>query len=410
MKILNISNMSVWLWGEGKGIPSVFSPQKEFAAKGHQVYFLCPLREKEEKYVCLEGVHVNRFRFPFNFRKISYLQTDTFLGRLKATVLSNLNWLFFQIFALMHGLKFGLRLKPDIIYAHSPASVISSFLVSRLVSSRLVIRLYGVRQLYWQWSHFWMRLKEIRDWFVFKIPADLFIITNDGTHGDRMARRLGVPDKKIKFWRNGIDEKIYEIEEGAKEEICVQLGIKPISKIIVSTARLNHEYGVDRLIQALPEVFEKDRECICIIAGGGPQEELLKKFAQKHNISSRVFFLGIVDRAMVKKILNAADIFVLLARYHNCTNTLWEAMACGKCIVTTQNEAIQEILVSGEVAVLVSQEGIHELPEKLMQLLSDEVLRKKLGDNARSRARQVLESWPERVAKEADLLEGLVKK
>ena len=407
MKILNISNMSVWPWGEDKGIPSVFLPQRGFAARGHQVYFLCPLREGEEKYDCLDGVHVNRFDFPFNFRKVSYPQTNTFLDRIKATTLSNLNWLFFQVYAFFWGCKQGFRLKPDIVYAHTPASVMPAFLISRFLSSRLVVRLYGIRQLYWQCDNFWLRLKEMRDWIAFKIPADLFIITNDGTHGDRLARRMGVPEEKIRFWRNGIDEKIYETEEGAKEEICSRLHINPFSRIIVSTARLNYEYGVDRLIQALPALFEKQKDCVCIIAAGGPQEKSLKSFAQKQNISSRIFFLGIVERVMVKKLLNAADIFVLLARYHNCTNTLWEAMACGKCIVTTENEAVKEVLASGENAILVSQDEMNGLPGRLSELLLDERLRKKLGDKARLMAREVLRSWTQRIAEEISVLEGL---
>jgi glycosyltransferase involved in cell wall biosynthesis len=404
MKILNISNMPVWLWGEERGIPDVWFPQKAFAEAGWEVHFLCPVKGDARQNTLKEGVQIHPFDFPFNLRGNAYLQTDTLWRRFKGSVLCNLHWFSFQVFSTFWGIRFGLRLKPDIVYAHTPASAFPAYLVSRVVKARLVLRFYGTRQLYWQWDNLWLRLKEIRDYAAFLIPADLFIITDDGTRGDRVAERLRVSQEKMRFWRIGIDEKMFEVEPGAKEGVCRELSIPFSSKIILSTSRLNHEYGLDLLVQALPQVPDS----VCVIAGSGPQENSLKAFVQKHQLSSRVFFLGIVDRQMIRRLLNAADIFVLLARYHNCTNTLWEAMVCGRCILTTENEAVKEVLTSGQSAVLVSTQQPQEVPVLLKRLLDDGALRNRLGEGARRRAKEALESWRERIKKEIDLLKGLV--
>ncbi|GAF81638.1 unnamed protein product [marine sediment metagenome] len=325
-------------------------------------------------------------------------------------MLTNLIWFFFQIFGLFWGIKIALKVKPDVIYAHSFASAFPAYLVSLFFKTKLIVRIYGTGNLYWKWNNPWFRLKESRDYLAFKIPADYFVITNDGSHGDLLAKRLSVADKKIKYWRNGIDEGTHEPEPSAKEEICTLLNINYSSKIIVSTCRLIYHYGVDKLFSILVDVFKRESNTICIIAGSGPKQKELENFVHKNNISSKVFFLGIVDREMIKKILNAADIFVLLSRYHNCTNTMWEAMACGKCIVTTETDAIKEVLISGESAILVPGEKMNDLPGILVNLLNNNQLRETLGRNARSRAREVLEPWPKRVEKEAILLEELVKK
>lgn len=409
MKIFSISNMDIWLWGQGKGIPSIFFPQREFAKRKDEVHFLCNRKEAEPKFSTLEGINIYRIDFPFNFRKNIYIQTDNIFDKLKASLWYNLNWLFSQFFNLFWGLRIGLRIKPDIVYGHSPASVIPAYLVSKIVKAKLIIRLYGLQQLYWRRGSFWFRIKRLRDYLVFKIPADYFIITNDGTYGNLLAKELGVEAERIKYWRNGIDGQFYKVAPTAKKEVCDYLKIDPTLKIITSTSRINYEYGVDKLLRSVIDLFKRDSNCACIIASSGPQRKELQDLVEREGFSSRVFFTGIVDRQMVKKILYASDIFVLLARHHNCTNTMWEAMACGKCIVTTETEAIKEILTSEKDAILVSHHRLDNTTTILQELLSNDDLRKKLGDNARKRAKDILEPWSKRTEKEAQLLEDLIK-
>jgi glycosyltransferase involved in cell wall biosynthesis len=87
---------------------------------------------------------------------------------------------------------------------------------------------------------------------------------------------------------------------------------------------------------------------------------------------------------------------------------MWEAMACGKCIVTTETEAIKEVLTP-DAAVLVPNESVEkDLPGILEGLLSDGRKRDEYGRNARRRATEVLEPWAKRAEREVRLLEELV--
>ena len=407
MKILSISNMPIWLWGKNKGIPSIFYPQKEFAKRGYEVHFLCPLKKGDKKREIVDGINIYRFNFPFNIKRRKYIQTSTLLGRIKSSVTRNLNWLFFHIFGTYQGLTIGRKINPDIVYAHSLTSVFPSYLISKKLKAKLVVRLYGIWD-YWRWEERWYRIKQFMDYLAFRVSADLFIVTNDGTYGKEVAMSLGVPEGRVRCWRNGIDKQFYEPDNSAREEICKKYNIDPSHKIIVSTSRLIGIYGVDRLISVLPELFDINSECICLICGSGPNKKALENFVEKHNISSKVIFAGIIKRDEIKKILNASDIFVFLSRRWNCTNTMWEAMASGKCIITTKNYAIEEVLTSGENAVLVGGNEIENLPEIIDNILKNDKLRKTLGENAKNRAREILETWSDRTSKEAELLEKLV--
>ncbi|MBU2064221.1 MAG: glycosyltransferase family 4 protein [Candidatus Omnitrophica bacterium] len=307
-------------------------------------------------------------------------------------------------------MEIGLKFRPDIIYAHSLTSVFPAYILSRILKSRLIIRVYGTRQLYWLWDNFWYRVKECRDYLAFRVPADYFIITNDGNMGNLLAKKMGVPDEKIKYWRNGIDDTFLSADPDAKESICRELGIASSSKIIASTCRLIPDYGVGDLLKSLVAVLNKNKDVVCIISGSGPEEDKLKEYVRENRMEKQVFFLGIVGRDKVRQILNAADIFVLLARFHNCTNTVWEAMAAGKCIVTTETEAIKEVLANRENAVLIKRDKLDEAAQVIDELLNNARLRERLAANVQSRAREILESWPKRMAKEIALLEELINR
>lgn len=408
--ILSISNMKLWMWGKNKGIPSTYHPHKEFARRGHNVHFVCPWKIGEEKEENKEGINIHRHDFPFNFRTNVYIQTNTFWRRVKGSFASNINSLLYQVFGFWFGLKVGKKIKPDIVYAHTPGSVFPAFLVSRLLGAHLVIRIYGVWQLYWRWNDIWYRIRRFNSYLAFKVPADYFIITKDGSNGHLLARKFGVPDDKIKNWRNGIDEEIYEPILNARENICKTYDISIDSKIILSTCRLVSVYGVDVLMQVLKGVFKKEEDAVCIFAGDGPDRSAMEQYARKNSFENRIYFAGIVERQTIKKLLYASDIVVYLPRYHNCTNTMWEAMASGRCIVTTETESIKEVLTSGEDVLFVSAADTETAAEKVIALLDDEHMRDKLGRAARKRAREVLESWRDRAAKEAELFEELICK
>jgi glycosyltransferase involved in cell wall biosynthesis len=412
MKILSISDANIWPWGKNRGIPSIFASQKRFVEKGHRVYFLCPAKSRDlplrESY---EGVEIFRFKLPFGLTNLYVynLPACGILPRLKRTVVFNLEWLFFHIFSLINGIAIGKKIKPHLIYAHGLTAAFPAFIISKIFRAKLVVRVYGARELYWQWDHFWSRIKECRDYLSFKVPADYFFITRDGNHADILARKLGVCDRKIYCWRNGIDFDMYKPDPGIKDEVISRLKIDPQAKIIISTSRIIDLYGVDRLICSIPQLSRSFKNFVCLIANEGQEKSKLEEYARRNNIQPYVRFLGMLDHAQLKDYLNSADIFVLLSRYHNCTNTMWEAMVTGKCIVTVDNQSIREVLEPGKNAILVSADKLGELVSAMERVLTDDSLMNRLGRNSRKRALEVLESWPDRIDKELEILEKLVK-
>ena len=78
---------------------------------------------------------------------------------------------------------------------------------------------------------------------------------------------------------------------------------------------------------------------------------------------------------------NTNRIFLNTSLVSPVPTSLLEAMSCGCAIVSTDNCLIPEIIKNGENGFITNDEN--EMRERLEQLLEDDDLAKKLGDNAR---------------------------
>jgi glycosyltransferase involved in cell wall biosynthesis len=158
------------------------------------------------------------------------------------------------------------------------------------------------------------------------------------------------------------------------------------SKIILTGGRIIESKGFQYLIQAMPFIIKEEPKVKLIIAGPdrGYKKNLIY-LVQRLKLKEHIRFTGMLSHEIFKKLLSIADIFVLPSLYEGLPTILLEAMACGKAIVATNIPAVREIL-SNEEAVLVKPGDVENLSKAIMMLIQDEVLAKKLGQNARKKS------------------------
>jgi len=379
--------------------------------RDHEVHFCFPSLNPEIHGADYEGIHLHPFRLPLglDYHKIFGVSGDTFLLKLRHKVLGNLEWFFYQIWGVLYGFKIGRKMKPDIVYAETEKAAFIGYLLSKCLNAKFIVRSYAGTGDYYKSDSIIWRIKNIRNIGAYWLPADRFIIARDGTNMNLMAERLGVPSGRIAHWRNGVDFDIYNPDGDIRRKVRARFGLNEDVKIILSIARLHGIKRVDRLIFALPEVFAHESKSVCIVVGDGRQRQYLQDYCKERQIDKRVIFTGLIDHQSVMDILNAADIFVALADYSNCGNNLWEAMACGKCIVTLNNcQEITQILQPNVNAVLLPEDKLAKLPEVLLELISDDERRMKIEHKAREAALNSLETWQQRADREVGLLESLI--
>lgn len=125
----------------------------------------------------------------------------------------------------------------------------------------------------------------------------------------------------------------------------------------------------------------KDRWKLFIL-GNGPLKPLIKKKIDEYKLNKSVVLSYQSD---ISSILNKSSIFVSVQAHENYpSQSLLEAMASENAIIATDVGNTKKLLDDG-CALFIYRNSRQELAEKLFTLINDEMLRKKLGEEARKK-------------------------
>lgn len=233
-------------------------------------------------------------------------------------------------------------------------------------------------------------------------PADLIIMTDDGTFGDQVLKRLK-NNSNCLFIRNGLDlyakyKKI--IRSTDTSLIKKELGIDEGEWVIMMSSRLTSWKRVDRGIVAMGGVLEKMRHVKLIIAGDGDEKEHLENLAVNMGISSHIIFLGSVLQKELYKYMLASDVFMSLYDIGNLGNPTFEAMLMRRPVIALNNGATCTVIHHNENGILLDLERLNQLPEVIIDLLENQKKREKIAAGAFEYAVKNFYTWEERMSRE----------
>lgn len=191
----------------------------------------------------------------------------------------------------------------------------------------------------------------------------------------------GFPAERISVIPNGVD--VPPQPAVSRATLLQELGLPPDAKLIMYVGRLAPQKRVRDLIWATQILRQSDPRAYFLIAGEGPQRTELEIFARETEAFPHVRFLG--HRADASSLLHLADLFWLASEFEGMSNSLMEAMACGKPVIVSDippNRELVEHERSGYVVNLGDSVGFSQYTERLIQ---DDELSRRLGEAARDR-------------------------
>ncbi len=153
----------------------------------------------------------------------------------------------------------------------------------------------------------------------------------------------------------------------------------PPYRYVITTSRLVLKNGVDDCIRALVHL---PVDVKLVIAGSGPDEEVLKKLALELNVGVRVFFAGSIPNHDLPSYLGASDVFIRPSLSEGLGNSFLEAMAARVPIIGTPVGGIPDFLKDGETGLFCGVRNPQDLAAKISQLLADPILVRKITDAA----------------------------
>jgi spore coat protein SA len=164
--------------------------------------------------------------------------------------------------------------------------------------------------------------------------------------------------------------------------------------VILYAGRLSRNKGVDRLVQALPELSKKFKDLALVIVGSNwfSQNHITDYVAYVRALAKKlpvpVITTGFVAPDKIQYWFAAADLFVCTSQWQEpLARVHYEAMAAGLPIVTTARGGNPEVIQLGENGFVVENpEDPRNFAEKITQILSDKSLMKRMGEKGRELA------------------------
>lgn len=183
--------------------------------------------------------------------------------------------------------------------------------------------------------------------------------------------------------------------------------------VIVCVSRLMTRKGQDQIIQALPQVLKVVPLASLIIVGDGPYRKHLEKLTADLGLQDNVHFTGKVDQAQLANWYAAGDVFAMPCRtrvggwdVEGLGIVFLEASATGLPVIVGDSGGAVDAVLDGETGFLVDGNSLSEIWDRLIELLTDQDLAKRMGSAGRNWVAQEW-TWEHSFKRLESLLSGI---
>jgi glycosyltransferase involved in cell wall biosynthesis len=187
-----------------------------------------------------------------------------------------------------------------------------------------------------------------------------------------MVQRSKIDSSKISVIYNGLEFDKIRVDNMVNER----------DHSIVFWGRLYFVKGVIQLIKALAIVKKEYPNVTLDICGKGPLTANIRSLLKKLNLVDNVTIHGYVSDAVLINKIRSASIVVLPSLYEAQPIAMLEAMSYKKCVVAYDFPFVREFISDWQNGLCAKAWDVEDLAKRICIALSDEGLRKKIGNNA----------------------------
>jgi len=256
-----------------------------------------------------------------------------------------------------------LRSAADILHAHDPhAALLGAVARGRGPGPILICHRRAGFEMQRGWLH---RLKYRR--------VDRWIAVTDAIRDDLVA--WGVPENRCRTVHSAIELDRFRDAVAAADpaELRDDLGLPLDAPLVVATAALDRQKGIEVLIEAVAELRGAVPDLRALVVGDGPERSRLAAMADATGDAVRL--LGARDD--VPALLAAADVCVVPSLAHEGSSAaLKEPLAAGRPLVASDLPGVRGVV--GDAARLVPAGDPAALAAAIVDVLRDPDLRARL--------------------------------
>ena len=222
-----------------------------------------------------------------------------------------------------------------------------------------------------------------KKWLVKRICCSAKVLFCNSEHTKGELQQL-IASMQIVVVTPGVEQRDVILKCDARRS----LDLAEDTKIVLSVARLTPRKGIDASLRALSRIQSK-RDVQYVVIGDGADRERLENIATESR--TRVRWIPKATDREKWLWLSAADVFLLPGRddgndVEGFGIAYLEAALAGVPAVAGKSGGATEAVRHERTGLVVNPKSIDEIEEGVERLLNDEVLRTRLGQEARARA------------------------
>lgn len=192
-----------------------------------------------------------------------------------------------------------------------------------------------------------------------------------------------VASERVELCYNGVDTELFHPAANSKRELFADA-----SFVIGAVCVLRREKALELLQEAFARVRHMKSGMKLVIVGSGPELEKLEANSDALGLEDDCIFVPATRS--IPDYLRSFDLFVSSSVSEAFSNTILEAMASGCAVVGSRVGGTPELIGNDERGLLFQSGDAGDLAAKLASLISNEPLRRELGDRAAEFARDSL--------------------
>lgn len=192
-----------------------------------------------------------------------------------------------------------------------------------------------------------------------------------------------ISDKtKLYVVHSGIDEKRFP-HHSPTGKLRALLKLSPEVKIIGNTSALAPHKDYFTFADTAALILESRNDLHFVVIGTGPLENEIKQYVLQKGLDAYFTFTGF--RNDVPELLPDFDIFLITSKTEGLGTSVLDAFACGVPVVATDAGGIGEMVTDSETGLLAPVGAADLLARKVLTLLADAELKRKITTTATAR-------------------------
>lgn len=308
--------------------------------------------------------------------------------------------------------KVAREVKLDIVHTQTEFAL---GMIGKYVAHQLKIpAIHTYHTMYEDYLHYVLNGHLLRPYHV-KQFTNVYLKNMDGVIApservEKLLKRYKVT-LPMKVIPTGVD--IESLNQPITNDVRHDLGIEPDAQVLLTLSRIAGEKKINRILNALPEIVDEFPKVCLVIAGDGPDLEVLQEQVERLTLEDNVIFAGDVPHEDVGSFYKMADLFVSASDTETQGLTYIEALASGtRCVVydTDYTERVFDDKCFGEVFTRPSEmrdeildylrEGPSEIPADKLAKKLDQISAKRFGSDVHQFYEEVIENYQEDLEEE----------